>query len=219
MFKAIHKKAKGGTIIGVHKALKPCLIEEYSSEFELLVIEISVSNKNIRIITGYGPQESWPEIDRMPFFLALEQEIIKAELAGKSIIIEMDANSKLGSDLIPGDKHSQSPNGKILADIINRHGLIVGNSLNQCVGLVTRKRVTKNTVEESIIDFVLFSDDLKDDIESILIDDKREHVLTNLTKTKKGVKKTENYHKTIFTKLKFKWDKTVKEDRVDVFNL
>ena len=108
IFEAIRKKAKGGTIIGVHKALRPCLIEEYESEFEILVVEITISNKRIRIITGYGPQECWPERDRMLFFSALEQEIIKAELAGSAVVIEMDANSKLGTDFIPGDKHEKS---------------------------------------------------------------------------------------------------------------
>ena len=65
----------------------------------------------------------------MAFFLALEEEIVKAELAGKSILIEMDANSKLGPHMIPGDVHVQSENGKILSTIIARHGLIVGNSM------------------------------------------------------------------------------------------
>ena len=59
----------------------------------------------------------------MPFFLALEQEMLKAELAGKSILIEMDANSKLGPQYIPGDMHHQTENGKLLAGIIDRHGL------------------------------------------------------------------------------------------------
>ena len=58
IFEAIRKKEKGGTMIGVHKALKPFLIQEYSNEFELLVVEISVANKSIRIISGYGPQEN-----------------------------------------------------------------------------------------------------------------------------------------------------------------
>ena len=141
VFEAIRKKAKGGTIIGAHKALKPCLIQEYSSEFELLIVEIKVSNKEIRVMSGYGPQESWSESERMPFFLALEQEIVKAELAGKSVMIEMDANSKLGPGLIPGDMHAQSENGKVLAAIIERHGLTIGNSSDKCKGLVTRKRV------------------------------------------------------------------------------
>ena len=93
-------------MIGVHKGLKPILIEEYSSDFELLVVELNVANKDIRIISGYGPQESWPEVERIPFFMALEQEIVKAEIAGKSILIEIDANSKLGPHLVPGDMHN-----------------------------------------------------------------------------------------------------------------
>ena len=48
-FEAIRKKDKGGTIIGAHKALKPILIEEYSEEFELLVVEIKISNREIRV--------------------------------------------------------------------------------------------------------------------------------------------------------------------------
>ena len=154
-FEAIRKKHKGGTIIGAHKALKPILIEEYSEDFELLVVEIKIANREIRIISGYGPQESWLEAERMPFFLALEEQIIKAELAGKSILIELDANSKLGPELIPGDMHSQSMNGKVLAAIIARHGLVVGNSMKQCVGLVTRK-ITRRTTGARGYKFELF---------------------------------------------------------------
>ena len=190
IFEAIRSKSKGGTMIGAHKSLKPCLIQEYSDQFELIVVEIKISNKEIRLISGYGPQECWAECDRMPFFLALEQEIVKAEIEGKSIMIEMDANSKLGPKLIPGDMHEQSENGRVLADIIERHGLIIGNAMEKCEGLVTRKRVTRSGVEESIIDFVIISNDLNDDIESIKIDDKREFVLTNIRKNKDGVRKT-----------------------------
>ena len=188
IFEAIRKKAKGGSAIGVHKDLNPFLIQEYSDESELLVVEIKVGKKDIRIITGYGPQESWPLAARMPFFLALEEEVVKAELAGRSIIVEMDANSKLGPELIPGDKHPQSDNGRILADIIKRQGLIIGNSLKQCKGLITRKRVTKDTTEESTIDFILLSEDLANEVDDILVDENRVHVLTKIGKSMKNVK-------------------------------
>ena len=63
----------------------------------------------------------------------------------KSIFIEKDSNSKLGSAIIPEDPHKQSLNGKVPAGIINRHGLIVANGLNEkCSGLITRRRETKN---------------------------------------------------------------------------
>ena len=39
IFEAIRHKEKGGSAIGANKALKPCLIKEYSDDFELLVVE------------------------------------------------------------------------------------------------------------------------------------------------------------------------------------
>ena len=219
IFEAIRNKAKGGTAIGVMKGLKPFLIEEYSEDFELLVVEIKAGNKEIRIITGYGPQECRPEKERMPFFLALEEEIVKAELAGKSIIIELDANSKLGPQIIPGDKHQQSENGKILSRIIERHGLVVGNALKQCQGVITRRRVTKDRTEESTIDFIIFSEDLVNEIETVVIDDKREHVLTKIIKNKKGVRKVESDHHPIISKIKLAWDNNLQKHRTEIFNL
>ena len=48
IFEAIRKKKKdGGTVVGVHKALKPVLIKEYSIDFELIVVEIAIGGKHI----------------------------------------------------------------------------------------------------------------------------------------------------------------------------
>ena len=58
----------------------------------------------------------------------------------------MDANSKLGPDLIAGDMHEQSDNGKVLADIIKRHDLIVGNGSKKCKGRVTRQMGKKRAL-------------------------------------------------------------------------
>jgi hypothetical protein len=143
-FEAIREKKGGGTMIAVHQDLNPKLIEEYSNDFELLVVEIDTKEENIRVITGYGPQENWEEERRLPFFIALEIEIEKATLAGKAVIIEMDANSKLGSKYIPEDPHGMTPNGSLLAGIIERQNLIVGNGSDKCQRVITRKRVTKN---------------------------------------------------------------------------
>ena len=220
IFEAIRKKQKGGTIIGVHKGLKPILIKEYSDEFELIVVEIQIKNKEIRIMSGYGPQERWPEVDRMPFFMALEQEIIKAEMQGKSMFIEMDSNSKLGPQLIPKDPHSQSGNGKVLADVIARHGLIVANgSRDKCVGAITRKRVTKESTEESMIDHVIISEDLEKDMTSIFIDEERTKVLEKITKTKKDLKKQLSDHNPIITNFDIQWNRKLNKQRLELFNL
>ena len=91
-FEAIRKSKHGGTMCTIHQDLNPKLIEEHNNPFELLVVEVEADSTDIRIITGCGPQENWDESRRMSFYIALEAEIFKAELAGKSIIIQMDSN-------------------------------------------------------------------------------------------------------------------------------
>ena len=220
IFEAIRKKEKGGTMVGVHKALSPMLIQEYCEDFELLVIEMKIKNREIRVISGYGPQESWKEEQRMPFFAALEEEVAKAELMGKSVIIEMDSNSKLGSEYIKDDPHTQTANGKVLAGIVDRHGLVVVNGLSdRCYGSITRKRVTKDSSEESIIDHLLITEDLKSDFVSLTIDEEQKHVLTSVTKTKHGVKKQKSDHNALVSKFNITWSRKLKSNRIEMYNL
>ena len=214
-FEAIRSKEKGGTIIGAHKSLSPVLISEYSTDFELLVVEICVNKKQIRIISGVGIHETKSEDIRMPFFMALDEEINKAELEGKSVFIEIDANSKLGPERIPGDIHSISPNGRVLADIIDRHALFVANGSTKCSGLITRKRTTTRGIEESSIDIVMTSFDLMNNLVSLHIDDERKHVLTKVTKTEK----VESDHNVLVTELSFSWDKSNKKEKNEIYNL
>ena len=189
-------------MIGVHKALNPVLITELNDPFELLVVEVKIGNKEIRVMSGYGPQESWSPEQREPFFQAFEEEVIKADLAGKSLLIEADFNSKLGKEYIPRDPHDQDKNGKLLADIIRRQNLCVANGLVVCEGTITRKRTTTIRTEESVISYVIVSEDLVDKIVSVKIDDKREHVLTRISRTKKGSEHKESDHNIIETEIK-----------------
>ena len=160
VFEAIRAKKGGGTLCAIHKDLNPKLVEEYNDPFELLVVEV---DENKRIITGYGPQENMTEDKRLPFFITLEEEIVKATVAGKSVIIEMDANSKLGEKYIPGDPHTITPNGKLLAGVIDRQELVVVNGIEACLGTITRTRKAKNIIEKSVIDIVIVSSDLVKD--------------------------------------------------------
>ena len=220
VFEAIRKgKEKGGTMIGVHSALKPVLILELNDPFELLVVEIKVANKEIRIISGYGPQDNWAPAQREPFFQSLEEEVVKAELAGKSVFIEADFNSKLGKEFIPKDPHQQDKNGQLLAGIIKRQNLTVANGLVSCQGTITRKRVTTIRTEESAISFVLVSEDMVRTIEAIVIDEKREHVLTRITKTKTGSEHKQSDHNLIETRLRISWNKESNKKVTKIFNL
>ena len=175
-----------------------------------------MAGQQILLISGVGPQENQPETARLPFFLALEKEINKAEMDGKSIIIEMDANSKLGPERIPNVKHDISPNGRLLAGVIDRHALYVLNSSDKCEGLITRKRTTINGTEESSIDMVLVSADLVQFVEKLLIDEDRKHSLTKLTRNKH---KVESDHNPLITTFSMSWHKCDNREDVEVFNL
>ena len=220
IFEAIRKsKERGGSMLGVHVDLQPVLVKEYSDEFELIVVEVITGNTKIRIMTGYGPQESWEEAKRIVFFEALETEVASAELDGRSVIISMDANSKLGPMYVVKDPHEQSKNGKILADILDRHALVVVNGLqDKCVGVITRQRCTESGIEKSVIDFVVVSSDLVKHIDYMHVDDARENVLTKLLKSKRGkTTKVESDHNLIETKINVPWNMKVDEP-TEVFN-
>ena len=156
-------------------------------------------------MTGYGPQESWLEENRLLFFASLEEEITKAELNGCSIFIEMDAKSKLGSEFIPKDPYGQSAYGKILGNILKTHNLSVVNGTAKSEGLITRKRETEDGIEESVIDFVIVSADLVENINKLKVDEERLHVLTRITKTKKKTVIKESDHNSLITDMNLKW--------------
>ena len=220
IFEALRKKEGGGSMLGIHVSHLPVLISEYSESFELIVIEIKVAKKQIRVITGYGPQDSWDLDVKMQFFTALEKELAKAAIEDKSIICMGDMNSKLGPDHIPNDPKKMTENGAILSGIIERNALTVVNSLpGKCTGLITRERHTVNGVEKSVIDFVMVSQDLVKDIGRMMIDDERKYVLTRLTKTKKGIVKKESDHNTIVTEMQIKWKTDTKTNKQEVYNL
>ena len=142
----------------------------------------------------------------VPFFNALHEEISAAELEGKAILIAMDANSKLGPEYIHGDPYGQSPNGKVLAEIIDRHALCVANGLQEKrEGLITREKDTVNGLKKSVIDFVIISSDLLEHMDKIHIDDQRLHVLTKNRRTKNGIDYSESDHNIINTKFKLTW--------------
>ena len=74
IFEAIRKKTGGGSMLGVHESLNPHLIALYEEDFELIVVETKVGNKEIRFITGYGSQETWDETEKLPFLLHLTKK-------------------------------------------------------------------------------------------------------------------------------------------------
>ena len=124
------------------------------------MVQCQIGSQQIRIINGYGPQEDDPLNKRLVFWQAIEQEVVSAKSANCMVLIELDANAKLGYELIKDDPNRMSENGRFLKDIIEREALVLLNSSPLCQGVVTRHRVTKNAEEKSVIDFIITCDKL-----------------------------------------------------------
>ena len=64
----------GGLLTAVHKELHPFQVSNCDDD-EIIVVEAKINKQNIRLINGYGPQESSPEETRKSFFSHLDLEI------------------------------------------------------------------------------------------------------------------------------------------------
>ena len=190
VFEKIRSGFGGGLLTAVDENLLPVLISTGKCETsEILVVQLKTENHNIRIINAYGPQEdNYNKDDIYDFWQELEEEIMMAKEDNCLVLIQMDANAKLGRDTIKNDPHDTSGNGKLLLDIMSRQNLSVVNGMEICEGVITRERATKTRVEKAVLDFVIVCSQMKEFVRKMLIDENRIYVLTKYA-SKKGVKK------------------------------
>ena len=122
----------------------------------------------------------------------------EAELEGHGVIIQMDGNLHAGPDLIKNDPNLQNKNGKLFMDFLKRNGsLIVLNSLNECEGLITRKRELKTSkTEEAVLDFFLINEKLRRYFKKMTIDEERNYCFRNISQIKKNSRIIESDHNT-----------------------
>ena len=98
----------------------------------------------------------------------------------------LEANAKVGKSVIKEDQHNISSNGKIMLDLVERHDLMIINSMNICEGVVTRERKFDDRVERSSIDYIITCEDLSNYITEMMIDEDRIHTLSRCLKKKTG---------------------------------
>ena len=210
----------GGVMIACLSSLDPVLIFEGEAECEVLVVQVTLKSKPLRIIAGYGPQECAPRTVRETYRNTIEEQVECAYLAGCMVLIAEDANAKLGQELIENDPHTMSENGRLLADMINRQNLFLINSSDRCEGgpITWRRTVTSKEPEASCIDFIMTSMDLAKELDSALIDSDQLYTLTKYTTTKgiPSVKKSDHY--TLIANFSVQWTEK-KEERVEFFKL
>ena len=122
---------------------------------------------------AYGPQEraSTQYKEKVTaFYSTLDQEIKNAIFSGCLIFLELDANAKVGPNVIKGDPNPTSQNGVLLIDLISKNNLVLCNALSLCEGTLTRERKTVKGSEGSILDFVTVCQDMSQFLLSMKID-------------------------------------------------
>ena len=131
----------GGLLTAIDVNLNPVLVALGDDDLELLVVQVNVGHLTIRIFNAYGPQEG-DIIPSINFWSGLEKEIIKAKQENCCVLIQMDANAKLDSEL-----SKMTVNGQRLFQMVGRQNLTVTNNLAICEGIITRQRIVKDKVE------------------------------------------------------------------------
>ena len=121
--------------------------------------------------------------------------------------------------MIRDDPNDMSGNGQILSDILNRNNLYVLNSDILCTGTITRHRVTKKSLETSILDYIIVCDILKAYFEEMIIDEDRTHVLTKYASTKGCHKNVESDHNILYSRFAISYRKTKPKTVREIFNL
>ena len=135
------------------------------------------------------------------------------------MLVVMAANAKLGPRFIPGDLHAMTPNGALLAGITEMHSLIVCNASRKCRDTITRRRQTRDRIEQSVIDILLISSDMKEHFTKMHVDEERKHVLTKNHKSKKGIKIKESDHNVVMADFDCTIVKEKENEKMEFYNL
>ena len=80
-------------------------------------LKLKIVQQKIRVINCYGPQENETRSKVENFWIEIEKEIINSKMDDCKVLIEMDANAKLGCEIIVNDPNKMSDNGHILAEM------------------------------------------------------------------------------------------------------
>ena len=122
VFEKVRKMKKGGGLLtAADEDLNPVLISTGEEDNEIITIEVNINEHRIRIINGYGPQEDEDSQRVLSFWQEIESEVMKAK--DDDCLIQMDANAKVGKEIIKDDPNQATNNGKLMLDIIERQKL------------------------------------------------------------------------------------------------
>ena len=222
IFEKIRKGGNGGGLLtAADENLNPMLISTgKEDDSEILTIQVKAGSHDIRIINAYGPQEDDSNKELIyRFWQEIEEEILNAKDDNCMIVVQLDANAKIGKQNLKNDPNDESPNGSILLDIMERQNMTIVNTMKLCKGVITRERVTTTKVEKSVLDYVIVCEVLKKHLEEMVIDEDRIYVLTKHAGKMDGKKKTLSDHNILYSRFSILFDPKPKTVRKEFFNL
>ena len=214
-----NKRGGGGLMTVVDEDLEPVLVSCGNEDIDVIAVQTKVGNNRIRVINGYGPQEDEDKQQLLNFWHEIKKEVISAKDNECMMIIEMDANAKVGREVIANDPHNQTNNGKILVDMVSRNNLVIVNALDICKGVITRERIFEHKIEKSAIDYVIICRELYKYLIGMNIDEERFHVLTNYRRNKSIKKSITSDHNILYCNFSLSFYRQPRKIRREFFNL
>ena len=220
IFEHVRKSGDGGGGLGLGclKELQGVLVRTGGDKAEALSVDTFFKNHKIRFCVAYGCQESEALEKKEAFWNYLDEEIELADQSDSGFILHFDGNLWAGDQLIPGDPKKQNRNGKMFQQFLEQHpNLTVINSLEICEGLITRARNKNGKLEESIIDFFVVCNRVLPFVQKMVVDEKKDYILTNYARVKHGGKAIDSDHYTQYLEMDLEIENT-KTERVEIRN-
>ena len=209
----------GGLLTAIDQNLNAVQTSSFDDTVDILTVQLKANNLDVRIINAYGPQEDDALDSIVNFWQLLEEEAIAAMEEDCCIIIQLDANAKVGYETIKNDRNPMSANGRRLVNLVDRLNLFIVNSWENCEGLITRERSTVLGTEKSIIDYIIVCSRLRDCLDKMLIDDEQRFTLTKYA-IKNGKRiKTLSYHNILFCSFSHQYNLRRKTLQNEIFQL
>ena len=167
------KPGQEGLLVAVRKCTSKSMKEVTETELKtVMTVRIEYPHVNLRVIVAHAPQETDKCETRIEFYEELSVQIERCITSGDELIITGDLNARIVCDDSGVSGGKDSPNGKLLSDLIQSHKLKVGNFDEKCVGKWTRIQACKNgTVSKSVLDYVLLSENMQSSLNEMMIDE------------------------------------------------
>ena len=157
----------GGVMLLVKEELKHISVEVKRTSEHLESLWILINNEKVKLRIGvvYFPQEQ--DQDLKEIYKIIKDQVQESGKQDESVIIVGDFNCKIGKE-IEENNHLVTKGGRKLKKFVEKEGLKIINSLENCSGVWTREE--KGV--KSILDYVIADKELAEHITEMKVHDK-----------------------------------------------